>query len=90
MQAIAEASGHSLTHALEEAGGWHYLPGRCDLEGTSFPQGLTACIRNEQTTTITIKLSPLLDLVILSDIMYLLKNVLYTIYLIVFWFICHS
>ena len=49
MLAIAEAVGHSPMHALAEAGGWHYLPGRWDLESTSFLQGLTACIRNKQT-----------------------------------------
>ena len=38
MLAIEEAGGHSPTHALA----------RLDLEGTSFPQGLTACIRNKQ------------------------------------------
>ena len=46
MLAIKEAVGHSPY--LEEAGGWHHMPGRGELEGTSFLQGLTDCIRNKQ------------------------------------------
>ena len=45
MLAIAEDSGHSPS--LAEEGGWHHLPGLGDLEDTSFPQGLTACIQNK-------------------------------------------
>ena len=36
MLVIAEAGGHSPMHALAEAGGWHHLPGRVKLDGTSF------------------------------------------------------
>ena len=36
MIAIAVAHGHSAIHAIEEAGGWHYLHGLLDLEGTGF------------------------------------------------------
>ena len=41
----AEAGGHSPMRA--DAGEWHHLPDSVDLEGTYFPQRLTACIINK-------------------------------------------